>query len=262
MAQKSLPGGAELSQKIKQRRRELNLTIEEAAARAGVGMKTWSRYEAGAPIRLDKCKGVCRALNWRNLGNDGERKKPKSFAEEYENHEAWSPFLAENYGKEAAAAFASGSDILLDNIQQDLRELEALPAGSHLGQLDISFLREDLPPQFLMRYDYDFVYRMKCVLLALRRKAQIGDSLLAHSVMEELVIYLCSEQAKILMELDETAEGTDWVFDLFDDDDLIFFLYTDQYLTEDDPYHFANWNARQFYTGAIAPENREEESDD
>lgn len=262
MAQKSLPGGAELSQKIKQRRRELNLTIEEAAARAGVGMKTWSRYEAGAPIRLDKCKGVCRALNWRDLGNDGERKKPRSFVEEYKNHEAWSSFLAESYGKEAAAAFAAGSDILLDNIQQDLSELAALPADSHLGQLDISFLREDLPPQFLMRYDYDFVYRMKCILLALRRKAQIGDSLVAHSVMEELVIYLCSEQAKILMELDETAEGTDWVFDLFEDDDLIFFLYSDQYLTEDDPYHFANWNEQQFYTGAIAPENREEESDD
>ena len=252
MAQKSLPGGAELSQKIKQRRRELNLTIEEAAARAGVGMKTWSRYEAGAPIRLDKCKGVCRALNWRDLCNDGERKKPKSIVEEYENHEAWSPYLAENYGKEAAAAFAAGSDILLDNIQQDLSELEALPAGS----------RDDLPPQFLMRYDYDFVYRMKCTLLALRRKAQIGDSLVAHSVMEELVIYLCSEQAKILMELDETVEGTDWVFDLFEDDDLIFFLYSDQYLTEDDPYHFANWNEQQFYTGAAGLENREEETDD
>ena len=41
------------------------LTIEEAASRAGVGTKTWSRYEAGESIRVDKSKGICRALNWR-----------------------------------------------------------------------------------------------------------------------------------------------------------------------------------------------------
>lgn len=47
MGQKSVKGSTELARAIKLRRNELGLTIEEAAARAGVGTKTWSRYEAG-----------------------------------------------------------------------------------------------------------------------------------------------------------------------------------------------------------------------
>jgi len=44
----------------KHRRSMLNLTIEEAASKAGVGTKTWSRYEAGGSIRKDKSKGICK----------------------------------------------------------------------------------------------------------------------------------------------------------------------------------------------------------
>ena len=64
MAMRSIKGNQELAKKIKARRNELGLTIEEAAIRAGVGIKTWSRYEAGESIREDKYKGVCKALNW------------------------------------------------------------------------------------------------------------------------------------------------------------------------------------------------------
>lgn len=64
MAQKTIQGNKELARQIKSRRNELGLTIEEAASRAGVGTKTWCRYEAGESIRMDKCKGVCKALNW------------------------------------------------------------------------------------------------------------------------------------------------------------------------------------------------------
>ena len=39
MAQRSIQGDQELGRKIKHRRNELNLTIEEAASRAGVGTK-------------------------------------------------------------------------------------------------------------------------------------------------------------------------------------------------------------------------------
>lgn len=65
MAQKIVQGNEALAGKIKFRRNELGLTIEEAASRAGVGTKTWSRYEAGESIRRDKCKGICKALNWK-----------------------------------------------------------------------------------------------------------------------------------------------------------------------------------------------------
>ncbi len=61
MPQKSIQGSKELGLKVKTRRNELGLTIEEAALRAGVGTKTWCRYEAGESIRRDKCKGICKA---------------------------------------------------------------------------------------------------------------------------------------------------------------------------------------------------------
>ena len=47
MAQKAIRSNPKLAEMIKKRRNELHLTIEEAAQRAGVGTKTWCRYEAG-----------------------------------------------------------------------------------------------------------------------------------------------------------------------------------------------------------------------
>ena len=64
MAQHTIKGSAELGNKIRQRRNELGLTIEEAASKAGVGVKTWCRYEAGESIRQDKYRKVCGVLNW------------------------------------------------------------------------------------------------------------------------------------------------------------------------------------------------------
>lgn len=67
MSTKILKGSVELGNKIRGRRNELSLTIEEAAKKAGVGTKTWSRYELGESIRKDKIIGVCKALNWNTL---------------------------------------------------------------------------------------------------------------------------------------------------------------------------------------------------
>ena len=76
----------------------------------------------------------------------------------------------------------------------------------------------------------------------------------AHSVFEKLVLYLCDQEAKAFIELsaaelrEEELEGVeDWVFQLFDDMDIVTFLYSDCYLQEEDAYHFANWNDRQFF---------------
>lgn len=258
MAQRSIQGDKELAKKIKLRRNELNLTIEEAALRAGVGTKTWSRYEAGESIRKDKCKGICKALNWRDFSFGEGNDIKKSLTEEYKNHEAWSQFLADHYGSRAAASFAAGSDILLDSIKQDLSDLASMPAGSHIGQLSTSFMSDELPIQFLMHYDYDFLYQMKCTLLQLRRKAKLGIPMVAHSVMEELIIYLCNEEAEALIEVGAAADELDddqefdnsgeWVFDMFDDMDIITFLYSNEYVDEDHPFHFAHWNDQQFYT--------------
>ena len=258
MAQRSIQGDQELGRKIKHRRNELNLTIEEAASRAGVGTKTWSRYEAGESIRRDKCKGICKALNWRDFPDGKSDAEKKSLIEEYRDHEAWSQFLADNYGPGAAMAFAIGSDILLDYINQDQSDLASMPSGSHIGQLNTSFISGELPPQFLMRYDYEFLYNMKCVLLKLRRQAKHGMPIIAHSILEELIIYLCNEEAQAFIEIGAGADelidnehlnnSKDWVFDMFDDMDIITFLYSNEYLEKDDSYHFIHWNDQQFYT--------------
>jgi transcriptional regulator with XRE-family HTH domain len=251
-AQRSIQGDKELAEKIKLRRNELHLTIEEAAMRAGVGTKTGSRYEAGESIRKDKCKGICKALNWRSFPDDESDVDKKSLVEEFWDHEAWSQFLADHYGPQAAVAFAAGSDILLDDLNQDQSNLASMPSGSHIGQLGTSFIADELPPQFLMRYDYDFIYHAKCVLLQLRRRAKYGLPMTAHSILEELVIYLCNEEAQALIEVgagaddlidDEYLDNSEnWVFEMFDDMDIITFLYSDEYLTEDHPFHFEHWS--------------------
>jgi len=256
MARKAIQGSEELAKKIRQRRIELGLTIEDAASRAGVGTKTWCRYEAGEAIRSDKCKGVCKALNWLAFPeHDGNNGRGFSF-QMYRNHEAWSAFLEKTFGVGAAVSFATGSDILLDHISEDMEELASLPNGSHIGQLDISWLKDSLPEQFLMCYDYDFLYRMKCCLNHLRLRARHGTTMIAHSVMEELLIYLCSEESTVLIELnaddggiedDELDTSTEWVFDLFDDMDIITWLYSDMYLTFDHSFHFSHWFDQQFY---------------
>ena len=133
MAQKTIRGNEKLARQIKSRRGELGLTIEEAASRAGVGTKTWCRYEAGESIRRDKCKGICKALSWHNLPNQDGEKNENISIQEYKNHIAWSEFLEIEFGSEAAMSFAVGSDILYDHIKEDMGALSSLPAGTHIG---------------------------------------------------------------------------------------------------------------------------------
>ncbi|MEG2575581.1 MAG: helix-turn-helix transcriptional regulator [Christensenella sp.] len=261
MAQISIQGSKELARQIKSMRNELNLTIEEAASRAGVGTKTWSRYESGESIRKDKCKGVCKALNWRKFPYNESGGNKKTLIEQYKDHEAWSLFIAENYGLRAAMSFAVGSDLMLDYIEQDMSDLAAMPAGSHIGQLSTSFISDALPPQFLMRYDYAFLYQMRCTLTRLREEAKSGVPMIAHSIMEELIIYLCNEEANAFVEIsagtdensddEEFYDSEDWVFDMFDDIDIITLLYSDLYLNEDDSFYITHWNDQQFYMDSI-----------
>ena len=256
MAQKIIQGSETLGRQIKSRRNELGLTIEEAAARANVGTKTWCRYEAGESIRWDKGKGICRALNWYAFPEQQEEEQEGLSIQEYKEHEAWSVFLEEGFGERAALSFAAGSDILLDHISEDMEELVSMPSGTHIGQLSTSWLYGTLPEQFLTYYDFEFLYHLKCTLYELRQRAKRGDSMTAHSVLEELVLYLCSQEGDVFIELcsgnaefdeEEESSGEDWVFDLFDDIDLITFLYSDLYLEEDHPYHFSHWSQQQFY---------------
>ena len=250
MAQKSISGNLKLAEKIRARRNELHLTIEEAAKRAGVGTKTWSRYEAGESIRQDKYKGVCKALNWMQLPIEEMDEDSFNLAD-YHSHEAWSKFLEDNFGEIAALSFAIGSDILLDYIEQDIDELSQLPKGTHIGQLGTSYLQSLLPPQFLMNYDYELLYAIKLRLIQLRNFAKCGKEIVAHSVLDEIILKLTAEESEFLIENNSNLEvengWKDWVYDLFDDEDIVTFLYSDWHLSTEDSYHFSHWMEQQFY---------------
>lgn len=254
MGIKTIQGSMELAERIRRRRNELGLTIEEAASKAGVGTKTWSRYEAGESIRRDKYSGICKVLRWNTLLDNIDEEKDT--IKKYRNHEAWSEDLATRFGPLEAVSFAVGSDILLDHIEEDMQELSKRPKGTHLGEIDISWLQDFLPPQFLMRYDYEFLFSLRWTVLRLRRVARAGHEVVAHSVMEELAIYLMVEESSILMEnmqldTEEVIEDFDdwaqWIFDIFDDCDIMTFLYSDIHITPENTYHFDHWTERQFF---------------
>lgn len=262
MGAKIIKGSTELGCKIRTRRNELGLTIEDAASRAGVGTKTWSRYEAGESIRRDKILPVCKALNWRTLPGQEQIVEAKSNIDEYKSSKLWSQALADSCGSAAAISFIIGSDILLDNITQDLESLSHKPRGTHIGELELSWLEDSLPSQFLMQYDYDFLYYLKATLVGYREQAASGKLFVAHTVGEELTLYLVMEESEFLMEgilpdLEQDAAAprdhydnahwADWPFDLFDDMDIVTFLYSGYYLEQDHPYHFEHWREAQFY---------------
>lgn len=249
MGQKSIQGNEKMAKAIKMRRNELNLTIEEAAARAGVGTKTWCRYEAGESIRKDKYKGVCKALNWLEIPNDNVEENPSLDIREYRKHEAWSQYLEECFGEVAAASFVIGSDILLDCVEEDMEELLKMPRGTHIGQIGISYLIDELPQQFCMQYDYDFLYALHTSIVCFRKMAHSGMEIVAHSVLEELMLYLVVVESQFLMESSDyelEAGWDDWIFDLLGDMDIITCLYSEQYLTQDHCYHFKHWLEGQF----------------
>jgi len=260
MPPKTIKSNPKLGEAIKHRRHELNLTIEEAASRAGIGTKTWSRYESGESIRKDKVRSLCKALNWVALPEtDGLGMMDKKDIGNYMNNKAWSPYLMENYGKFAALSFVLGSEILLDEINEDLRTLSQMPKGTHIGEIPSSFVSSIMPEQFITRYDYEFMWALRNTLIHFRTIIPHTRNLLAHSVIDELVLYLVVEEARLLIEEldfinvtdDDEEEYTDWAswpFDIFDDVDLIMFLYSDQFtLTPDDQYHFDHWFEQQFY---------------
>lgn len=246
MGPKRIQGSQELGQEIRERRLELDMTIEEAAREAGVGIKTWCRYEAGGAIRNDKKRGICKALIWRYLPGEEEAYKNDKSLQEYMKSDSWSDVIAEAYGKYAATAFVIGSEILLDEINQDMEELSKRPQGTHIGELDFSVLADIMPAQFLMRYEYEFLYAMKSKLKNLCAWVKNGNMRI-HSVLEEILLYLVMEEAEILMDsMNPTEDWREWIYDICGDADMEMLLYEEQYVTGDNIYHFDYWLEEQF----------------
>ena len=248
MGQRTITGSLELATAIRSRRHELNLTIEDAAAKAGVGTKSWSRYESGGSIRKDKYRGICKALNWNTFLS--EDSNGAITVKECRRQKAWSTYLADNFGDAAAMSFAVGSELLLDALSEDMNALASLPAGTHVGQLGDSWLELLLPPQFLMRYDYDFLYALQATVNRLCHIAGAGTQLIAHNVLDELAIHLISELSHALVEasdLELDDNWDEWIYTLLGDNDLDICLYSRDYLGHDHQYHFDHWLENQFY---------------
>lgn len=248
MSQKVINNDKHLGSKIKERRQSFNLTIEAAAKLAGVGTKTWFRYESGAPIRSDKFRGVCKVLKWNPVDfTDIDEQKN---LDEYRKDPQWSLYLEKQFGPEAAFSFDVGIDLVSDHIDNDLRELAKMPSGTHIGQIELSELESLLPQQFLTLYDYDFVYYMKSRLILLRNAACANSKIVAHSVMDEILMLIVSQAAEFyaeIMEISLSDRWGDWVFDLFGDMDVVTWLYSDFYVDEGNVYHFRHWKEDVFY---------------
>ena len=106
-----------------------------------------------------------------------------------------------------------------------------------------------LPPQFLMKYDYEFVYRLKLTLGGLQMKAVAGIGFQPGNVLEELMFKMIVDEAELLMEtFDELEDEYDssWIYDLIGDSDVLFLWSDFYYMEEDNDYHFNNW-LKPFY---------------
>ena len=102
----------------------------------------------------------------------------------------------------------------------------------------------------------DFMYLLRSVIKRFRSYAKAGTEIIAHSVLEEIVLYLIAEESEFLMEeeglweCDEEqiySSATEWIFDLFEGEDIITFLYDDFYLEKDNMFHFDHWKDRVFW---------------
>lgn len=270
MPPKTNPNSENLAKAIRRRREQLGMSIEDAAKRAGVGLKTWSRYEAGSAIRQDKVKGVCRALAWPSLrdracgveSEDGADSEYQWIDSIDESDEAWSSWLATSYGREAAVSFALGSAFLGDCMKDDLAALSKMPRGAHLGEMGYSMLIDLLPAQFVMSYDYDFLFHLRTVLSKYIVRAKSGYEMYAHSVAEELVVRLIRDLSFDVVEewmenRGEPHEGDEgnsfaeawgeWPEDLCDDVDFETYLNDSSWLEKGHTYHFDGWFTPQFY---------------
>lgn len=243
MPPRTTPSNKALGDAIKARRLELGLTIEDAAFRAGVGTKTWVRYESGSAIRTDKVHGICKALRWAALGGGDEARTETYDLNIDEKSLAWPDEMCKCYGRAAAVSFVAGSEILLDYTTAALERLASMPHGSHVGELGVSWLKDLLPQQFLTRYDYEFVYAFKCSVCRLRESAEHTGRIHVHTTTDLLAIRSMCECAGILMgEWGYEPGWDDWAKDLYMEADVDYYLYSDEYVPRSHSLHFDWWN--------------------
>jgi transcriptional regulator with XRE-family HTH domain len=217
---------------IRTRREALGQTIEQAANVAGVGSETWRRYELGQPIRSDKLRGVCRALRVTHL--EALIQEPAGGSRSFDPDHIWTladpskvaKGIREGWGDQLAAALDLGHDLLGDQLRQDIDELAGRPRGTHLGEI-VSWVGDFLPARWLMRYDYEFCWRLHATLTALwhrlRQPGYDGNPYLIRCPADYLVLHLMLEQAMSAVEMTTTpidkGDLAEFLYELADEDD-------------------------------------------
>lgn len=257
MAPRTVAGSEELGLLIRARRTELGLSIEQVASSAGLGSETWRRYENGSSIRQDKMRAVCRALKWRALPvvgsgtSTGSQDAPSGMWELAAQSSAYAPSLVEEYGEEAARVFAVGCDIISDQIKDDLEQLRSMPRGAHVGEAPAAWLDGQLPPRWLMRYDYDFLFRLRATVEAVRLRAvhhnYDGIPYFTRCVADDLALHLIMEQGMVAFEdTDHRINQHDvdeWEYEMNgEDDEVMTLLYSEWF--DSSPaqrWHFDRW---------------------
>ncbi len=263
-----------IAKNIRERRQGLNLSIEAASRIANISTKTWCRYEAGEPIRTDKANGVAKALMYPSfeafldfiddipMEETVPESTPASFIRNQKNNYYWSKYLETTCGDLETALLTKGINILLSTIEPILLDLREMPIGTHIGQFP-NILSQWLPMQFITRYDYEFIYLLKYKTNYIMERLESGRAFYCRSVMDEIVVYASYLLAKSQLKFKHTDQKLFFVKTdepatieevLFEDDFISCYLYRDllmnnsYYLEEDHPYHFNNWNKRQFFT--------------
>lgn len=261
MAIRSYKGSTELGAALKSRRHEMGLTIEEAARAAGVGSETWRRYESGGSIRVDKIQGVCRALRWKKLPNSDASAESKESEDWFsspkeEFDDSYSEWLEEMYGEACARTFAFGCDLIRDDITNDLQALSKHPLNTHIGEIR-GFLEGLLPARWLPKYNYEFLFRLRCSVETIRARLirPSGTFPLTLSVAEDLALHLIMESGFTSADVygcNAADNWYEWEYELNgEDDQVIEVLYSE---IEDIPpesiFHFDRWFEHNYYNNS------------
>lgn len=179
--------------------------------------------------------------------------------DEYRNNEKWSQYLADTFSNFAAVSFIVGTDILGDILDDNINILSHMPKGTHIGEISeenyhtifSSYLPEMLPKQFLTYYNHEFLSLLKTRLNNFVSLAKKNETILAHSILDEILFYLILQSSfHFFDEVEDELKEHDcdeWIFDMFDDMDIITFLYSDMHISKQNTFHFDNWATNQFY---------------
>ena len=128
--------------------------------------------------------------------------------------DSWSPLLAATLGADAARTFSLGVDVHRGLLTEDLEQLAHLPRGTHLGELEESWISAALPRLWLTRYDHEFCHYVLAVDEELCARLcthplGVGEPLV-RTVAEEMVLHQILTLGHAVARSQGYSEGDPW----------------------------------------------------